>query len=235
MCGRYSLTTPVEAVRGWFAFVNSLNLPPRFNIAPTQDAPIIALDAGCTVLRMARWGLVPPWAREILPKPLINARAETAFDKPAFQAGIRRHRCLVPADGFYEWQAQPQGKAKPFRICRPDGGLFAMAGIWSHWTDPKSADELISFAVLTTKANDKLRALHERMPVILDGADRERWLTTREEEAATLLPLLKPADNDYFRFYPVSDRVGRVAEDDSGLIAPLDTPPEGGSGQLSLL
>ena len=131
---------------------------------------------------MARWGLVPSWAKEIGTKPLINARSETVADKPAFRAAVRRRRCLVPADGFYEWQAREKGPKQPYRILPAGDGLFAMAGIWEIWTDPKSADELVTFAVLTTSANAALSELHDRCPVVLEGDARQIWLETPADD-----------------------------------------------------
>ena len=231
MCGRYSLTLPPEAVRQWFAFRGQPNVAPRYNIAPTQEVPIIrAAEAGAEMV-IARFGLVPSWSKEIGGKPLINARSESVDERPAFRDAFRERRCLVPADGFFEWQVAESGPKIPYRICRKNRGLFAMAGIWEAWTDPASGQRLISFAILTTDANNLLRPIHDRMPVILDDADRARWIapTSTPEEAKTLL---KAPPDDALIAYVISTRVNKVANDDAAILDPAAPP---GGSQMSLL
>jgi putative SOS response-associated peptidase YedK len=240
MCGRYSMTLPLEAVRQWFPFRGAPNLAPRYNVAPTQEVPILIVRDGKTEVVMARWGLVPSWAKEIGVKPLINARAETVAERPAFRAAFRARRCLVPTDGFYEWQASEKGPKQPYRIRRPDGGLFAMAGIYEVWQPPEGGAPLISFAVLTTDANKTLAPIHTRMPVILDDADRELWLTAGEGDMAKLHALLRPAPDDALEAYPISTRVNRVANDDAEIWEPSEKKPKTKGakkdpGQMSLL
>lgn len=227
MCGRYILTTPSEALRGLFEFVEHPNLGPRYNIAPTQEAPVVRqrrAPAGERTIQSLRWGLVPAWAEDPrIGARLINARAETLLEKPAFRAAFRRRRCLVPADGFYEWQAQGRAR-QPFLITERDGAPFAFAGLWERWTPQgEETAPLDSFTIITTRANDFLQSLHERMPVILSPESYARWLDP-DAEPEQLADLLMPAPNDLLRMVPVDPRVNRPREDDEGLVVP--TGPE---------
>jgi putative SOS response-associated peptidase YedK len=216
MCGRYSLTTPVEALRSLFHFEQRPNLGPRYNIAPTQDAPVVIEDNGRRLVTM-RWGLVPFFAKDPgIGNRLINARSETAARLPAFRAAFRRRRCLVPADGFYEWRKD--GKTKqPFRIVRKDHGPFAMAGLWERWDRDGGEGELLSFTILTTDANALVAPLHDRMPVILPEAGHAAWLDPAEDAA----PLLVPHAGDDLEAYPVARHVGNPRHDDPTCIEPL--------------
>jgi putative SOS response-associated peptidase YedK len=230
MCGRYLLTTPSEALARLFSFIERPNLPPRYNIAPTQDAPVVRQrrdPPGERSLQTLRWGLVPPWSEG--PKfgsPLINARAESLAEKASFRTAFRRRRCLVPADGFYEWRGAGADK-EPYLITRSDGAPFAFAGLWERWTPPERAagspPAVDSFAIITTEANDFLRPLHARMPVILPQESYARWLDP-DAEPADLAPLLAPAPNALLRYVPIGRAVNSVRNDGSELIAP--TGPE---------
>ncbi len=221
MCGRYSLTTAPEALRRFFNFDNMPNLAPRYNIAPTQDVAVIRQDADNSsgrALSMMRWGLVPSWSGEIgRTAPMINARAETISEKPSFRTAFESRRCLVPADGFYEWRTE-DGKKQPFRIGVKGGAPMAFAGIWEQWESPKG-DRTNSVAIVTTEANLKLRPIHGRMPVILDPGDYERWLGA--ENGSTVHALLRPYPIDNMAFYRVGLRVNSVRHDDADCIAPL--------------
>ncbi len=198
------------------------NFPPRYNVAPTQDVPIIHQQDGTRALAFVRWGLVPSWAKELpVSQPLINARSESVNEKPSFRSAFRRRRALMPADGFYEWHRPDDGPKQPYNIHSCDGSPFAMASIWEVWTAPDGS-ELRSCAILTTSANATLKPIHHRMPVILDAANWDAWLTTPESEAASLLPLLVPAPDDLLIADPVSTKVNRVANDSPDLIAPLE-------------
>lgn len=219
MCGRYSLTKPPEAMRRLFQFRRALrNLPPRYNIAPTQDAPVVRLSAdGERELAMLRWGLVPSWSQD--PKSgysTINARAETVAEKPAFRSAFKSRRCLVPADGFYEWQKVDTRK-QPYRIAMKDDGLFAFAGLWERW---EKGETIESFTIIVTQANDLLKPIHDRMPVILDPLDYEPWLDTGTSPAAAQ-KLLRPFPSDAMRAYPVSTRVNSPRNDDASVIEAL--------------
>ena len=234
MCGRYSLTTPVEALRQLFLFPELPNLAPRVNIAPTQMVPAVRLgssdapggDAGPGAaaasrhLVMLRWGLVPFWAKDLaIGSRMINARGEQVAEKPAFRAAFKRRRCLILADGFYEWRKEAGGK-QPYRIARADGAPFAFAGLWERWIDPASADEIESCTIITTTANSLLRAIHDRMPVILDPADHDAWLAP-ETAPARLQRLMRAHPVAALRAYPVSKRIGAVANDTLDLIEPV--------------
>lgn len=215
MCGRYSLTTPVEALRALFRFEERPNLPPRWNIAPTQTAPVVIEEGGRRLVPM-RWGLVPFFAKDTsIGNRLINARSESAARLPAFRAAFRRRRCLVLADGFYEWQKRGREK-QPYRIARRDRGPFAMAGLWECWGE----EELLSFTILTTAANDVVAPLHDRMPVIVPEALHATWLDP--ESDAT--PLLVPNAGNDLEAYPVSRRVNNPRNDDAACIEPLSEP-----------
>lgn len=219
MCGRYSLTTPTEAMRQVLLFDNLPNLEPRYNIAPTQSAPVVRLDqaAGGRVLSLLRWGLVPSWAKEIgIGARMINARAETVAEKPSFRAAFRARRCLVAADGFYEWQNTATGK-QPWRICLADRRPFAFAGLWERWRGPDG--EVETFTIITTEAGPGIRAIHPRMPVILAPTDHAAWLAPATPPG-TLKPMLAPYPDDRLTSYQIDDRIGNVRNDDPGLIEP---------------
>ncbi|MFN0262688.1 SOS response-associated peptidase [Tepidamorphus sp. 3E244] len=253
MCGRYLLRTSPEEVRDTFGYAAQPNFPPRYNIAPTQPIPIVREDAGDRAspeFALVRWGLLPPWVKDIKDFPtLINARSEEAANKPAFRTAMRRRRCLIPADGFYEWQKAENGKKQPYLIQRPDAQVFAFAGLWETWMDAQG-NELESAAILTTAANETLTPLHHRMPVVIEKEDRARWLHCDETSGDDISDLLKAAPEDYFRAFPVSTRVNSVANDDESLVVPLadeQTPaatdkekpsakkkPKAGDGQMSL-
>jgi putative SOS response-associated peptidase YedK len=223
MCGRYVLKTPSEEMRRAFDFVEHPNLAPRYNVAPTQEAPVIRqrrTPAGERTLQNLRWGLVPAWAEDPrIGARLINARSETLLEKPSFRTAFRRRRCLVPADGFYEWQAEGRVR-QPFLITRRDDAVFAFAGLWERWTPPDRAAPLDSFTIITTTANDFLKPLHERMPVILPPDAYARWLDP-DAEPEQLVELLKPAANDVLRCVPVDARVNSPRADDAELLVPI--------------
>lgn len=221
MCGRYTITTPPEPMRELFGFEEHPNFPARYNVAPTQPVPIIRIESGRRRFALVRWGLVPSWAKEEPQSLLINARAETIAEKPSFRGAFRHHRCLMPADGFYEWQAKGRGPKQPYYIRRRDGRPFAMAAIWDNWM-PADGSELESCAVVTTDANATLAPIHNRMPVILDEKDWALWL----DPAATpkeLAALMKSASDDLLEAIPVSTAVNSVANDQPALTA--EEPP----------
>lgn len=231
MCGRYTLTHPAAELARVFDFLERPNLPPRYNAAPTQELPVVRrrADAGGRELVPMRWGLVPFWADDpSIGSRMINARSETALGKASFRNAMRERRCLVPADGFYEWKAAPGGARQPFRIVARDRGPFAFAGLWEVWKGPKGAPldrPLQSFTILTTTANPALRPLHERMPVILDPAAFDAWLDPGMP-AGEAASLLRPCPDDWLDVYPVSTRVNAVRNDDEACIAPLaEAPP----------
>ncbi len=221
MCGRFALTLPVEAMRQLFGFSEQPNLQARYNIAPTQPIAIIRSGKRANEFTFVRWGLLPGWVKDSQKFPLmINARSETAFEKPAFRAAIHRRRCIIPADAFYEWQARGKGPKQPFMIRPVGGGVMAFAGIWEHWMDAEGS-EIQSAAILTTAANDTLKPIHHRMPVILQPENFTDWLERPETEAERLKPLLVPAANDSLESVPVSTRVNKVANDTADIQEPV--------------
>jgi putative SOS response-associated peptidase YedK len=198
---------------------------PRYNIAPTQDVAIVRMDQdGRRELALVRWGLVPSWTKQPgAGPPLINARAETVADKPTFRAALRRRRCLVPADGYYEWQQAPgqskRGKKQPYFIHRSDDGVFALAGLWETWTAGGQPPTVESCTIITTSASAVLKSLHDRMPVVVAPGDYEQWLDTNVDEPATLAHLLSAGGEEEFIAEPVSTHVNRVANDDPQCVA----------------
>jgi putative SOS response-associated peptidase YedK len=225
MCGRFTLRTPASVLIEHFDLLmrGDRQLPlfqPRFNIAPTQEVLVVRADPadGRRWAAMIRWGLLPSWSKGPAGSgpPMINARAETLAAKPAFRAALRSRRCLVPADGFYEWQQTGRGKGKkqPYYIHRPDGAPFAFAGLWETWRDPSASSGVDSCTIVTTEANAALRELHDRMPVILAPSDYALWLDPAVADPNQLTHLLAPCGDDELVAEPVSTHVNRVANDD---------------------
>jgi putative SOS response-associated peptidase YedK len=213
VCGRITLSVSPEELRAEFDVpVLPLEYRPRFNIAPSQPVlAILADEAGARRAEMLRWGLVPFWAKDArIGNRMINARAETVAEKPAFRTAFARRRCLLPVDGFYEWRKLPGGKV-PMRIHRADGGLFGLAGVWEEWR-PRGAPPVRSCAILTTGANPFIAPIHHRMPLIVRTEDRDRWL---DEEAAPddLRDLLAPYAGEDLDAYEVSTMVNSPAND----------------------
>lgn len=208
MCGRFAITLPPEAVRQYFGYQEQPNFPPRFDVRPTQPVPVMLLSERARHFMLMRWGFLPGFVRDEKEFPLlINARSETAFEKPSFRNAIRRRRCLFIADAFYEWQKLDEKgrKKQPFRIARPNGEPLAMGGIYETWS--KDGSEIDTCAILTTSANAMLSAIHDRMPVILNPADFDRWLSpdTGQDE---VMRLMRPADEETLEMAPI----GRVGE-----------------------
>ena len=196
MCSRYSLTSPHEAVRATFGYKTAHELPPRPNIAPTQPVAIVRNEHnGEREMRLVRWALLPPWVKD--PREfttLINARSETITEKPSFRGAIRHKRCLVPADGFYEWTGA-KGSKRPFLIRPRLPGPFAMAGIFEQWLGADGS-ELETMAILTCAANGFMSQIHDRMPVILPADAYDRWLDCRSGSAEPIEELMQPASDD---------------------------------------
>lgn len=226
MCGRYTLIANSEAIRLLFeipAFDERL-IVPRYNIAPTQ--PIVVVRQGATGRDLVpmRWGLIPAWAKDPRTVPLlINARADGIAIKPSFQGAFKYRRCLIPASGFYEWQARGPRAKQPYFVRPADGGLIAFAGVWETWSGADGS-EIDTAAIVTTDANLPLTAIHHRMPVILAPNDFAAWLSP-DTSAAETLALLKPAPDAHFTAIPISDRVNAVANDDPGLWEERDEDP----------
>ncbi|MHC5024335.1 MAG: SOS response-associated peptidase [Planctomycetota bacterium] len=229
MCGRYALTTPPDVLAALFGLTKGPAMKPRYNIAPTQIVPIVrAGEAGGREMVVVRWGLIPSWAKDpAIGNRMINARSESAATKPAFRSAFRHRRCLVPADGFYEWRKLDSGK-QPYLIRRADGEPMALAGLWESWTNKTDADETIeSCTVLTTDANETLSDLHDRMPVILEPESFDAWLDPEQQDAAALTAMLEPAAAGILAFHPVSRRVNSPKNDDAKLLEPAPEPVDG--------
>ncbi len=228
MCGRYSLTSPTEAVRRLFDFPELPNLAVRVNIAPSQDVAAVRLGEGGASERhfaWLRWGLIPSWAKESgIGNRMINARAETIAEKPAFRAAFRRRRCLIPADGFDEWKTE-RGRKQPYRIALEGGAPFAFAGLWERWEGSGEAGVVESCTIVTTEANARLKAIHHRMPVILAPEAYVAWLDPATP-GAEAQALLRPAPSEWFTAYLVSPMINSPANDDPALIEPLDEADE---------
>ena len=219
MCGRFVITSPPEALRRIFGYLEQPNFPPRFNVAPTQPIPVVVSDQG-RHFRLMRWGLWPAWVKD--PRSftlLINARAETVQEKPAFKNAIRRRRCLIPADGYYEWQSSPGGK-RPYFIHRRDGGPIAFAAVSETWVGP-NGEEVDTVAIVTAAASRDLAALHHRVPVTIDAGDFERWLDCRAYDVDEVMPLMHAPEEGEFVWHEISTRVNHVANDDPQLVLPI--------------
>ncbi len=234
MCGRYVLTTPGEVL----AQIFETTPPPeetleaivaRYNIAPTQQVPIVRQSAaGPRELVMVSWGLVPHWAKDpAIGNKMINARAETAAEKPAFREAMKRRRCLIPTDGFYEWKKLGKGK-EPWFLRMRDGRPFAFAGLWSSWKRPEGGVPLESCAILTTTPNELVATLHDRMPVILSPAHQKRWLDAAAN-VLTFTELFSPFSASEMEAFPVSRRVNSPAHDAPDNLEPV--PADGASTQ----
>ncbi len=221
MCGRFTLFSGGPALQAHFQLPETPMLRPRYNIAPSQEVAVVrSLGEGERSLGWLRWGLIPGWAKDPrIGHRLINARAETVAEKPAFRHAFRQRRCLIPADGFYEWQRR-DGRKQPWYFHRRDEGLMAFAGLWEHWD---RAGELVeTCTIITTRANALMARVHERMPVILAPVDYPRWLETPAAEAAALQSFLRPCAEDWLTSVPVSTRVNNPGNDDMALIHPFD-------------
>ena len=220
MCGRYTLSTPAGRLAEEFQLDDvSVDLAPSYNVAPTQEVAAVLEEEGKRRLEMLRWGLIPSWADDPeIGARMINARSETAAEKPSFRSAFRRRRCLIAADGFYEWKRENGGK-QPYYFHMQEGRPFAFAGLWESWRGGR--EEIRSCTILTTEANDLVSEIHHRMPVILAPEDHGLWLDPDVREADPLLPLLTPYPDDVMEAYPVSRFVNRPANDDPRCVEPL--------------
>jgi putative SOS response-associated peptidase YedK len=220
MCGRYTIIASPEALRALFRYAEQPNFPPRYNVAPTQPIAIVRLVDGQRHFALVRWGLLPSWVKD--PKTftlLINARGETAAEKPAFRAAMKRRRCLIPADGFYEWQAAGDRK-RPFYVRAKSGAPLTFAGLWESWTGP-NGEELETAAIVTTRANRTLSPIHDRMPVIVPPEAFDLWLDGATVDATTAAALIQPAPEDLLEAYEISTAVNRTANDNPKLLEPV--------------
>lgn len=222
MCGRFTLGTPAQTLQQIFELPEVPQLPPRYNIAPSEAVATVRIPEQNAERELAllRWGLIPPWAKEPeIGNRMINARSETVANSPAYRQAFRRRRCLIPADGFYEWQRVDRRK-QPFYLRMRDGSPFAFAGLWEQWR-AHDGPPVETCTILTTEPSELLRPIHDRMPVILDPADWELWLDPAVREPDRLLPLLRPYTADKMEAYPVGQLVNNPANDLPDCIAPL--------------
>jgi putative SOS response-associated peptidase YedK len=226
MCGRYVLSIDADQLQLAFDLATlPADLTPRYNIAPTQPVPVISNEAPSR-LSAYRWGLIPHWADDpAIGNRMINARSETLHEKPSFRAAYKRQRCLIPASGFYEWKQTADGNKQPVFIQVADQAVFAFAGLWESWKSPQG-ETVRSCTIITTQANDALRDLHHRMPVILHAEDYDLWLSSQEQTHETLGPLLRPYETDPIHYHPVSTAVNKPHNDDATLIQPVYPPDQ---------
>ncbi len=222
MCGRFTLFEPNESLAGIFGVEAAPWPGPRYNIAPSQQVAAVRISPGSPGRRdwvLLRWGLVPSWAKDpSIGSRLINARGETVAEKPAFRSAWKDRRCLIPANGFYEWQRR-NGRKQPWYIRLRSGKPFAIAGLWERREDP-GGEPLETCTLITTGANDLLEPIHGRMPVILAPTDFDRWLSVSREEVPSLLPLLRPFPAGGMEAFEVGLRVNRPDNDSPDLITP---------------
>lgn len=224
MCGRFVLAVNSDQLAMEFGIGGDVVVPANYNVAPTQPVAVILNEAPQS-LTFARWGLMPSWAKDLsMSAKMINARSETVDEKPAFRAAFKRRRCLIPASGFYEWQTREDGKKYPMYIHLTDRDAFGFAGLWETWNSPDGG-ELRTCTILTTAANDFMKPIHERMPVILAREDYAEWLSEGDVPAPVLKPLLRGYDPGRMIAYEVSRSVNRAGFSSPDLIEPVQTPP----------
>lgn len=241
MCGRYASTLPPEMMVELFRLLKSIDVVPRYNIAPTQPIAAIWESGGRREGHFARWGLVPGWVKDPREFPLlVNARVETMVDKPAFRDPMKHGRCIIPASGYYEWHTNPDKSKQPYYITMADGAPMALAGLYATWEGP-NGEVVDSVATITVPANGQLSIVHDRMPAILRGNEIDDWLNVRDVRAASAAQLALPLEDGAVKFHPVSTRVNSARDDDPGLIVPVTVePPQpkpkkvAGGGQMSL-
>ena len=222
MCGRILVTSPGSKIAEFFELLELPELAPRFNVAPSQDVGTVVQAAEGRHFVPRRWGLIPSGAGEAsIGNRMINARSETVAEKPAFRDAFASRRCLVPADGFYEWTARNRGRA-PHWFHRRDGQMLAIAGVWESWTIPSGKGVVESFALLTTEANSTVRPVHGRMPVLLAPEHFATWLDPENDDRVALQHLLVPCPASWLEARPVSSHVNNPRNDDPGC---LDAPP----------
>lgn len=225
MCGRYLFTSPPEAARDAFGADIRVNFPPRWNIAPTQPIAIIRLNGKhAREFALVRWGFIPSWAKKdyfdkMGTRPLINARGETVAEKPTFRSAFKRRRCLVPADGFYEWRPE-QGARQPYLLQPAAGGLFAFGGVWETAHDPDGG-EIDTAAILTVEAGPDVSTLHNREPVVIQPTNYRVWLEADETDSAIAQAMIAPAPPGWWTYRPVSKAVNNTRNEGEALAAEI--------------
>lgn len=229
MCGRYVSATPPDQIAAYFdAEAPEALIEPSYNVAPTKDVYAVLSDGTTRVVDAFHWGLIPLWAKDAkIGSKMINARAETLAEKNAYKSAFKKRRCIIPADGFYEWQKDPKdpkAKKQPFFIHHPDGEPFAFAGLWEVWRGPdKDQEPLRSCTIITTTPNSEMAKIHDRMPVILPASAWETWLDRDVDDLEVLGKLLVPAPPEIIQMHPVSTEVNNVRNDRPDLT--VEAPP----------
>ena len=216
MCGRFSNDAKPKQIEAEFKTgkLNPKLFTPRYNIAPTQMIPVVLEQSGERIVESLRWGLIPGWAKdESIGSKMINARAETLAEKPSFRDAFKKHRCIIPASGFYEWQKQSKGAKQPFYFRMKDKDVFGFAGLWAEWLDKETGEQIETFTIITTEANKVLEPIHERMPVILKSKDYDLWLDAKERDTDKLQKLLAPFPSAEMESYQVSKTVNSPSND----------------------
>jgi len=224
MCGRFTLRASPRELVEMFELFREPELVPRYNIAPTQQVAAVRRGERGRELTLLHWGLVPSWSKDPrMGARMINARSETVAEKPSFRSAFRRRRCLIPANGFYEWKKLGSRAKQPVLITLEDDLPFAFAGLWEHWHGPDRT-EMESCTIITTEANELLREVHDRMPVILPARDYNRWLDPRTDQREEIEPLLVPYPADAMKYHPVSTLVNNPRNEAPECIEPLESP-----------
>ncbi|MEO8893479.1 MAG: SOS response-associated peptidase [Coleofasciculaceae cyanobacterium] len=214
MCGRYSQQQSAEIIAQAFQVDHVPPLKPRYNIAPTQSVATILQTAKNRQFKMLHWGLIPSWAKDTkISSKLINARAETVAEKPSFRSAFRQRRCLILADGFYEWQQQENKQKQPFYFRMSDQSPFAFAGLWEYWNAQETGETIESCTIITTEPNDLMKSVHNRMPVILEPKNYDLWLDPEVKKSELLQPLLNPYPAEEMTAFAVSKVVNKPSND----------------------
>ncbi len=223
MCGRFGLWAAPEQIKDHFNLQELRPLSTRYNIAPSQEILAVGKSAeGIRKATMLHWGLVPHWSKEAKSSyKMINARAESIFSKPAYRVAARKRRCLIPASCFFEWKRKVKGAKQPYCIRPKHDQLFAFAGLYEHWEDQKSGQKIDSCTIVTTRANDTVQELHDRMPVIILNEDYDLWLDKEIQEPDRLKPLLEPVPSQAMEIFEVDLKVNNPANDSEEVIIPI--------------
>ncbi|MFZ5967964.1 MAG: SOS response-associated peptidase [Bacillota bacterium] len=221
MCGRFYLAVELENLLERYDIVDGeINYIPRYNIAPTQQIPVIINQDGENRIKLFSWGLIPHWAKDAsFASKMINARAETLATKPSFKDAFLSRRCIIPASGFYEWD-KSRDKKQPFSFHLKSGGIMSLAGLWDRWQNP-NGEVIYTFAIITTDPNDVIEPFHHRMAAILNPEDESKWLDPENRDMMNLAALLKPYPSGKLTYHRVSEAVNSVRNDDSSLIEPV--------------
>jgi putative SOS response-associated peptidase YedK len=226
MCGRFTQKAPWEKVKQEFKVDSARHslIKPRYNIAPAQTIDVVLETGKERIISQLKWGLIPSWAKDAdIGNRMINARAETVQEKPSFRDAFKKRRCIIPATGFYEWQKKGSGAKQPFYFYLKDKDVFGFAGLFEEWTDQETGELLETCTIITTEANEVLKPVHDRMPVILKPEDYDEWLDPQENKAEKLRRLLAPYPANEMSSHPVSRSVNIPDADSAELIEPINS------------